>query len=129
MIDNMLEVKLNKDEDFLKIKETLERIGISNKEQDTIYQTAHILHKSGRYYITHFKEMFLLDGRTADFSEEDKGRRNTIASLLEDWELLKIVDRKKLTPLANMSKIKVVKFSERDKWTFQPKYTIGKKFT
>lgn len=124
---NFLEVTLKNEEDFLKVKETLERIGISNKEKDTLYQTAHILHKKGKYYIMHFKEMFILDGKESNFTEEDLGRRNTIAKLLKDWGLLEIVDETKLTPLANLSKIKIVKYKEKNQWSFVPKYSIGKK--
>jgi hypothetical protein len=125
---NYIEVDILNKDNFLKIKETLERIGISNKDNTVLYQTAHILHKQNKYYVMHFKEMFELDGRETDISDEDLGRRNRIISLLEDWGLLKILsDKKLLEPKIVLSKIKIVKHKDKADWKFESKYTIGKK--
>lgn len=123
-----LEIKLRDTEDFLKIRETLTRIGIASKKDKTLYQSCHILHKQGHYAIVHFKEMFLLDGKSSDFSEEDKARRNTIANLLHDWELYDLVDEAKSEiPTAPMNQIKVLSHKEKNDWKLVSKYTIGKK--
>jgi hypothetical protein len=128
LIDSMVEVSLNHKDDFLKVKETLTRIGVASRKDNTLYQSCHILHKQGKYYITHFKELFALDGKTTDFSENDVSRRNTIANLLAEWGLIKLVDASKSSdPVAPISQIKVIAFKEKDKWNLQSKYNIGHK--
>jgi hypothetical protein len=130
VVDQLVEVKLKNAEDFLKIKETLSRIGVASKKDNTLYQSCHILHKQGKYYITHFKELFLLDGKTSDLDENDIARRNTIVSLLEEWGLLDVVSIDKIRePQATLSQIKIIAFKEKNEWTLVPKYTIGKKRT
>jgi len=127
-ISDLVEVVLNEPDDFLKVKETLSRIGVASKKEKTLYQSCHILHKQGKYYVVHFKQLFLLDGKTADFSEEDKGRLNTIANLLSEWGLLKLVDKKKSeTPTLPISQIKIIAHREKSEWKLVTKYTIGKK--
>ena len=107
-VEDLLEVRLKKEDDFLKVKETLTRIGVSSRKEKTLYQSCHILHKRGKYYIVHFKELFALDGKSTDFEDNDLGRRNTIAKLLEEWELLEIVNSEKAEqPLAPLSQIKI----------------------
>ena len=126
-ISDLIEVKLSEKDDFLKVRETLSRIGVASRKDKTLYQSCHILHKQGKYYIVHFKEMFLLDGKRSDFSEEDKGRRNTIANLLHDWELLDLVDEEKSKlPVAPISQVKIISHKEKPEWTLVTKYTIGK---
>lgn len=121
-----VEVTLPTPDSFRKIRETLQRIGYKSKTDDTLFQSCHILHKRGRYSIMHFKELFLLDGKNAEFTENDLARRNTIARLLEEWNLLDVIDRGKIEePQASISQIKVVKHSEKDKWKLVAKYTIG----
>lgn len=128
IIDTLLEIKLGKEDDFLKVRETLTRIGVASRKDKTLYQSCHILHKQGKFYIVHFKEMFALDGKPTNFSDEDKGRRNTIAILLEDWGLLSIVDRAKSeTPQTPLSQIKILPHKEKNEWTLVQKYAIGKK--
>ena len=128
IVDTLLEVKLGEEDDFLKVRETLTRIGIASRKDKTLYQSCHILHKQGRFYITHFKEMFALDGKPSNFSDEDKGRRNTIANLLQDWGLLKIVDQKQADEVrAPMNQIKILSHKEKNEWNLTPKYNIGKK--
>jgi hypothetical protein len=128
IIDTLLEVKLGEEDDFLKVRETLTRIGVASRKDKTLYQSCHILHKQGRFYIVHFKEMFALDGKSSNFSDEDKGRRNTIAKLLEDWGLIKIVDGERFSsPKAAMNQIKILPHKEKDEWTLVTKYAIGKK--
>jgi hypothetical protein len=128
MIENFIEVRLREKEDFLKIKETLTRIGVASKKDDTLFQSCHILHKQSKYYIVHFKELFLLDGKVADFSESDVARRNTIAKLLAEWDLLEIVEPARFAePSAALNQIKIIPFKEKDKWILEAKYTIGKK--
>lgn len=130
ILDTLLEVKLAEEEDFLKIKETLTRIGVASKKEKKLYQSCHILHKRGRYYIVHFKELFLLDGKQSDFSEEDRGRRNTIANLLEEWKLFEIVDKDKhQEPKAPLSHIKILPHKEKSEWILESKYSIGKRKT
>lgn len=130
VVDTLVEVRLKTAEDFLKIKETLSRIGVASKKDNTLYQSCHILHKQGKYYITHFKELFLLDGKQSDFDDNDKGRRNTIVDLLEEWGLLEVVSKDKVAdPKAPISQIKIIAYKEKDKWNLVPKYTIGKKRT
>lgn len=130
ILETLLEVTIACDEDFLKVKETLTRIGVASKKERKLYQSCHILHKRGRYYIVHFKELFLLDGKHSDFGDEDKGRRNTIANLLEQWNLVSIVDREKhLEPYASLSHIKIISHKEKSEWELCSKYTIGKRKT
>ncbi len=126
-IDSMVEVTLKQPDDFLKVKETLTRIGVASKKSDTLFQSCHILHKQGKYYIVHFKELFALDGKPSDFTEEDQSRRNTITNLLEEWELLKIVNPEKVASSGSLSTIKVIPFSQKSEWELVAKYNIGKK--
>lgn len=123
-----VEVTLNEPDDFLKVRETLSRIGIPSKRENILYQSCHILHKQGRYAIIHFKELFLLDGKKSDFSDEDKARRNTIANLLHEWELVNLVDEDKSSdPVTPISQIKIILHKEKGEWNLVTKYTIGKK--
>lgn len=126
MIETLVEIELENAEDFLKIKETLTRIGIEGKG-NCLYQTCHILHKRGRYYIVHFKELYMLDGRESTFNERDKGRRNAIARLLEEWELLKQVDPEKTSDPFYRSDLRVIPHKEKQNWTLSPKYLMGRK--
>jgi hypothetical protein len=126
--DTLLEISLKKDEDFLKVKETLTRIGIASKKEKKLFQSCHILHKRGKYYIVHFKELFQLDGKPSDFTDDDKARRNAIAFLLEEWGLLDIVDKSVLAESAvKLSNVKVISYKEKSEWTIESKYTIGRK--
>lgn len=128
VLDNLIEVKINEEEDFLKIKETLTRIGVASRKEKKLYQSCHIFHKQGKYYIVHFKEMFIVDGKPSNFTEEDKGRRNKIIELLQDWDLLKVVVPEKITePLASISQIKIISHKEKHEWTLEAKYNIGRK--
>ena len=128
VVESLVEVSLLEQEDFLKIKETLTRIGVASKKDNTLYQSCHILHKQGKYYIVHFKEMFAIDGKPSNFSEEDKGRRNKIAELLQDWGLLKVVESDRIKePLASMSQIKIINHKEKNDWTLEAKYNMGRK--
>jgi len=130
ILDTLLEVRIAEEEDFLKIKETLTRIGVASKKEKKLYQSCHILHKRGKYYIVHFKELFLLDGKQSDFSDEDKARRNSIANLLEEWNLVDIVDKDKFQePKAPMSQIKILPHKEKSEWILETKYSIGKRKT
>lgn len=125
-IDELVEIKLFEDDDFLKIKETLTRIGVSSRKENKLYQSCHILHKRGKYYIVHFKELFALDGLSSDITENDIARRNTIANLLEDWELLEIVDQEQTEePVASIAQIKIISHKEKSEWELCPKYHIG----
>lgn len=127
-IEDLLEVTIEKEDDFLKIKETLTRIGVSSKTENKLWQSCHILHKKGKYYIVHFKELFLLDGLSSSISENDIGRRNTIAKLLQEWGLLKILDMDKSSSLqVGVNQIKIIPFKEKQNWELIPKYHIGKK--
>jgi hypothetical protein len=129
MIDTMIEVTLAKEDDFLKIRETLTRIGVSSQKNKTIYQSCHILHKKGKYYITHFKELFALDGKPSNFGDEDRGRRNTIANLLAEWGLVTLVKPTMSTePVAPLSQIKILPYKEKREWNLEPKYNLGKSF-
>jgi len=121
----MLEVKLNEPDDFLKVRETLSRIGVASRKEKKIYQSCHILHKQGRYYIVHFKELFALDGKPSNLSQNDVERRNTIAALLDDWGLIEVMGISE--PRAPLSQIKILSFKEKDEWTLETKYNIGKK--
>jgi len=122
-----LEIELNSPDDFLKVRETLSRIGIASKKDNVLFQSCHILHKKGRYFITHFKELFALDGKAADFTENDLQRRNTIGKLLQDWGLVKLLIELEEENLAPLSQIKIIAFKEKDQWDLIPKYNIGKK--
>jgi hypothetical protein len=123
-----VEVKLPTEDSFLKIKETLTRIGISSRKERKLYQSCHILHKKGRYSILHFKELFILDGKHNTFTEEDQARRNTIVNLLEEWELLEIVDKEKTKePVAGLNQIKIISYKDKGDWELAVKYNIGKK--
>ena len=123
----MLEVTLNQPDDFLKIRETLSRIGVASRKDKTLFQSCHILHKQGKYYIVHFKELFALDGKKATLIENDVQRRNTIAVLLQDWNLLTIVKTDEAKNKAPLSQIKITAFKEKNEWNLQAKYNIGKK--
>tara|TARA_X000001036_G_scaffold13724_5_gene11719 strand:+ start:158 stop:562 length:405 start_codon:yes stop_codon:yes gene_type:complete len=123
--DKMLEVKLKEPDDFLKVRETLSRIGVASRKEKKLYQSCHILHKQGRYFIVHFKELFALDGKGTNISENDVSRRNSIASLLSDWGLVEIIGDSE--PKAPLSQIKVISFKEKHEWTLETKYNIGKK--
>lgn len=130
MVDlaNMVEVELVNEDDFLKVRETLTRIGIASKKDKVLYQSCHILHKQGKYYIVHFKELFALDGKPANFGEEDIARRNTIANLLAEWGLIKVINTEKSTSLvAPLSQIKILPYKEKDEWELVAKYNIGRK--
>ena len=126
--DSMLEVKIKEPDDFLKIRETLTRIGVASRKERKIYQSCHILHKQGRYFIVHFKELFALDGKTANIFANDIERRNTIAQLLSDWGLISMVKKESLN-CAPLRQIKIIPFKEKDQWELCPKYNIGKKST
>lgn len=126
-LDELIEVKIAEPDDFLKIRETLSRIGIASKKDKTLYQSCHILHKQGKYYLVHFKELFLLDGKRSDFTEEDKARRNTIANLLHEWELFDLLDQTKTAaPVAPLNQIKIISYKEKPEWQLITKYTLGK---
>jgi len=124
---DMLEVTIKQPDDFLKIRETLTRIGVASRKDKTLYQSCHILHKQGKYYITHFKELFALDGKKSTLVENDIQRRNTITLLLQDWNLIDIVDTSKVENKAPLSQIKVLPFKEKNDWNLTAKYNIGKK--
>ena len=125
--ESMLEVTIKQPDDFLKVRETLTRIGVASRKDKTLYQSCHILHKQGKYYIVHFKELFALDGKKATLVENDVQRRNTIAVLLQDWNLLNIVKQEASTNKAPLSQIKIIAFKEKGEWNLQAKYNIGKK--
>lgn len=125
-IENLVEVELREKDDFLKVRETLTRIGISSRKDKKLYQSCHILHKRGKYYIVHFKELFGLDGLPHEISENDLARRNTIIGLLEEWELIKVVDVEKAQePVSSLNQIKILPYREKDDWELIPKYHIG----
>ena len=123
--EHMLEIGLKEPDDFLKVRETLSRIGVASRKERKLYQSCHILHKQGRYFIVHFKELFALDGKKTNLSENDIARRNTIANLLKDWGLINIIGE--VTDVAPLSQIKGLSFGEKNKWTLETKYNIGKK--
>lgn len=128
IVDDLVEVTLPSQDSFLKVKETLTRIGVASKKDKILYQSCHILHKQGKYYIVHFKELFILDGKANTLSEEDSGRRNTIVNLLEEWGLVKAVNPSKVQdPVAPLSQIKVLPHKEKDEWSLVAKYSIGKR--
>ena len=122
--DNMLEVTLKEPDDFLKVRETLSRIGVASRKEKKLYQSCHILHKQGKYYIVHFKELFALDGKETNLTENDIGRRNRIASLLKDWGLINISSE--VQNMSPLSQIKIISFKEKSEWTLATKYNIGK---
>ena len=127
-LDEMVEVALKQDEDFLKVRETLTRIGIASRRDRKLYQSCHILHKQKRYFIVHFKELFALDGKPSNFSEEDEARRNTIANLLDQWGLVTLLNRDLVeSNLAPISHVKILSHKEKDDWILESKYNIGKK--
>lgn len=125
--ESMLEVTLPEPDNFLKVKETLTRIGIASRKEHKLYQSCHILHKQGRYFLVHFKELFALDGKESNLTTNDIERRNTVAILLQDWGLLKVLKASDAEPQASLSQIKVLSYKEKDEWELVPKYNIGKK--
>ena len=125
--EQMLEVTIKQPDDFLKVRETLTRIGVASRKDKTLFQSCHILHKQGKYFITHFKELFALDGKKSTLVENDIQRRNTIALLLQDWNLIDIVDKSKVENKAPLSQIKVLPYKEKKEWTLNAQYNIGKK--
>jgi len=128
LVDTLVQVELPNDESFLKVKETLTRIGIASRKDRKLYQSCHILHKQGKYYIVHFKELFMLDGKINNFDDDDKARRNTIVNLLEEWGLVKTIDSSKVQdPIAPLSQIKILPHSEKNSWELVAKYSIGKR--
>ena len=128
VVDSLIEVTLKQPDDFLKVKETLTRIGVASKKNNTLYQSCHILHKQSKYYIVHFKELFALDGKPSNFSENDEARRNAITKLLEEWNLVDIVDSAKIEELlVPVSHLKIISFKEKDQWRLVSKYNIGNK--
>jgi hypothetical protein len=127
-LSELIEVTLPEPDDFLKIRETLSRIGVASKKDRTLYQSCHILHKQGKYYLVHFKQLFLLDGKKSDFSDEDRARLHTIVNLLAEWNLLGLVDaNKSKEPIAPLSQIKIISHKEKNDWILVTKYNIGKK--
>jgi len=128
IFNTLVEVKLQHEDDFLKVRETLTRIGVASKKDRTLYQSCHILHKQGRYYIVHFKELFALDGKSTNFSEEDIGRRNTIANLISEWGLVTILTPERTKePITPLSQIKILPYKDKDDWELVAKYNIGRK--
>ena len=125
----MVEVQLGEPDDFLKVRETLTRIGVASRKEKKLYQSCHILHKQGRYYIVHFKELFALDGKHANLTSNDVQRRNRITQLLSDWGLIEVVKADSIGDIAPLNQIKVLSFKEKDEWTLETKYNIGKKKT
>ena len=123
--NNMLEVTLNEPDDFLKIRETLTHIGVASRKDNKLYQSCHILHKQGRYFIVHFKELFLLDGKKSNLEENDVARRNTIATLMSDWGLLTVDNKNNLNPIAPLRQIKIISYKDKGQWELCPKYNIG----
>lgn len=125
---DMVEIIIDQPDDFLKIRETLTRIGVASRQENKLFQSCHILHKQGRYFIVHFKELFLLDGKKTSLTENDLQRRNSIATLLSDWGLVKLVDRKQVLDCAPLRQIKIISHKDKDNWILSPKYNIGNKF-
>ena len=126
---DMVEVSLSEPDDFLKVRETLTRIGVASRKERKLYQSCHILHKQGRYYIVHFKELFALDGKKTNLTNNDVQRRNRIAQLLSDWGLVTVVEKKSVEDIAPLNQIKVLSFKDKDEWTLESKYNIGRKKT
>ena len=130
VLENMVEVTLKEPDDFLKVRETLTRIGVASRKDKTLYQSCHILHKQGRYYIVHFKELFALDGKPTNFSENDQARRNPIANLMEEWGLVGMVNKEKSSdPVVPLNQLKIISYKEKTEWNLTAKYNIGKKST
>jgi hypothetical protein len=128
VLESLIEVRLKDDDDFLKVRETLTRIGVASKKDKKIFQSCHILHKQGKYYIVHFKELFALDGKPTNFSDDDIARRNTIANLLDEWELIELAEPSRTDdPVAPLNQIKILPFKEKDQWELVAKYNIGRK--
>lgn len=128
IVQSLVEVTLKEPDDFLKVRETLTRIGVASRKERTLYQSCHILHKQGKYYIVHFKELFSLDGKESNFSENDMARRNSIVNLLSEWELISIADSTKTQePTVPLSQLKIISFKEKSEWNLVPKYNIGNK--
>jgi len=125
--DKMVEIKLREPDDFLKVRETLTRIGVASRKEKKLYQSCHILHKQGKYYIVHFKELFALDGKRANLTVNDVQRRNRIVQLICDWDLVEVADSEQIQDVAPLSQIKVLGYSEKNEWTLEAKYNIGKK--
>lgn len=126
---DMVEISLGQPDDFLKVRETLTRIGVASRKEKKLYQSCHILHKQGKYYIVHFKELFALDGKKTNLSLNDVQRRNRIIQLLSDWGLIEVVTTDKIEDVAPLNQIKVLSFKEKDEWTLESKYNIGRKKT
>jgi len=127
-VEALVEIKLKQPDDFLKVKETLTRIGVASKKDKTLYKSCHILHKQSRYYIVHFKELFMLDGKPSNFSDNDAARRNTIVNLLAEWDLVQIVDNDKVNDnIVPINQLKIISFKEKDEWNLVAKYNIGNK--
>jgi hypothetical protein len=127
-VEDLLEIRLKAEDDFLKVRETLTRIGVSSKKENKLYQSCHILHKRGKFYIVHFKELFALDGLPTDIDDTDIGRRNTIANLLEEWGLVEVVDSKKASdPIVSLAQMKIIPHKDKSNWELVPKYHIGRK--
>ena len=128
IIEELIEIRLKKPDDFLKVRETLTRIGVASRQEKVLYQSCHILHKRQKYYIVHFKELFKLDGKSSSFSDDDKARRNTIANMLAEWGLVELVDpEKSKEPKASISQIKILPYKEKSEWRLEAKYNIGSK--
>lgn len=128
IVDSLIEVSLKQDDDFLKVRETLTRVGVASRKDRKLFQSCHILHKQGKYYIVHFKELFKLDGKPSSITEEDVGRRNTITNLLAEWGLIDIsVPNSTADPIAPLSQVKIIPFKDKDQWELVAKYNIGKK--
>jgi len=128
IVDSLIEVSLKQDDDFLKVRETLTRIGVASRKDRKLFQSCHILHKQGKYYIVHFKELFKLDGKPSSITDEDVGRRNTITNLLAEWGLIDIrVPNSTADPIAPLSQVKIIPFKDKDQWELVAKYNIGKK--
>jgi len=128
LLDSLVEVRLVDEDDFLKVRETLTRIGVASRKEKVLYQSCHILHKQGRYYVVHFKELFALDGKPTNFSEDDIARRNTIANLIAEWGLVQLINPNKTKePVAPLSTIKILPYKDKDDWELVTKYNIGRK--
>ena len=128
IVDSLIEVSLKQDDDFLKVRETLTRIGVASRKDRKLFQSCHILHRQGKYYIVHFKELFKLDGKPSSITDEDIGRRNTITNLLAEWGLIDIsVPNSTADPIAPLSQVKIIPFKDKDQWELVAKYNIGKK--
>lgn len=126
VVNNLVEITFDEKDDFLKIRETLSRIGVASRKEKELFQSCHILHKKGKYYIVHFKELFMLDGKNSNIDETDYGRRNSIAELLQQWNLIKVVDSNKIeSPKLPLSQIKILSFKEKNEWKLTTKYNIG----